>query len=258
MTSLSEQSEKQTEYLDGAFPMDINLPIVLLSRKNLFTFVTILPFLIEDDGQESLTETTIMSSLKERFVETLAATRRKGMDQVLARLEEQGYFEAPASAGFHLNRKGGLMEHSMNVYIAALMLREQAVKVRPELEAQLPFDSIAISTLLHDTCKTDIYKETVLSRKKADGTWEKYPGYQSDYTTSLPLGHGEQSVIMLLSWGLELKPEEMLAIRWHMAAWDLPLQSGEHKESLNAAKAMTPLVSLVQLADGFAAGIMER
>ena len=53
-------------------------------------------------------------------------------------------------------------------------------------------------------------------------------------------------------------PEEMMAIRWHMSAWDLPTQSPEHKESLNAAKAKTPLVSLVQLADGFATGILER
>ena len=196
--------------------------------------------------------------MKDRFVETLAATRRKGMDRVLAQLEEQGFYDAPASARYHLNCKGGLMQHSMNVYIAALMLREQIVKVRPDLEAQLPFDSIAICTLLHDTCKTDIYKEAVLSRKLADGTWEKYSGYQSDYTECLPLGHGEKSVIMLLSWGLELKPEEMLAIRWLMTAWDLQTQSPEHKESFNAAKAKSPLVALVQLADGFACGLIER
>ena len=63
---------------------------------------------------------------------------------------------------------------------------------------------------------------------------------------------------MLLFWGLELKPEEMLAIRWHMSAWDMPLQSFEHKDSFNAAKGMSPLVSLVQLSDGFASGLMER
>ena len=146
----------------------------------------------------------------------------------------------------------------MNVYEAAIMLREQAVRARPELEKQMPMDSVAICTLLHDVCKADIYKEAILSRKNDDGYWEKYPGYQVDYSTGLPLGHGEKSVIMLLSWGLELKPEEMFAIRWHMSAWDLPQQSGEHRESLNAAKARSPLVSLVQLADGFAAGMLER
>ena len=195
---------------------------------------------------------------KEAFIGILSETSRKGIDQVLAKLEELGFFVAPASSKFHLSCKGGLLEHSMNVYNGAMMIREQAVKTRPELEEQLPLDSVAICTLLHDVCKTDIYKEGILSRKNADGYWEKYLGFQVDYNAGLPLGHGEKSVIMLLSWGLELKPEEMLAIRWHMTAWDLPMQSPEHKESLNAAKAKTPLVSLVQLADGFATGLLER
>ena len=195
---------------------------------------------------------------KEQFVKTLSSTGRKGIEKVVAKLGELGFFEAPASSRFHLSCKGGLLEHSLNVYEAAMMLREQAVKARPELEEQLPVDSVAICTLLHDVCKTDIYKEGMLSRKNADGYWEKYLGYQVDYNAGLPLGHGEKSVIMLLSWGLELKPEEMMAIRWHMTAWDLPMQSPEHKESLNAAKAKTPLVSLVQLADGFATGLLER
>ena len=195
---------------------------------------------------------------KEAFIGILSETSRKGIDQGLAKLEELGFFVAPASSKFHLSCKGGLLEHSMNVYNAAMMIREQAVKTKPELEEQLPLDSVAICTLLHDVCKTDIYKEGILSRKNADGYWEKYLGFQVDYNAGLPLGHGEKSVIMLLSWGLELKPEEMLAIRWHMTAWDLPMQSPEHKESLNAAKAKTPLVSLVQLADGFATGLLER
>ena len=195
---------------------------------------------------------------KDNFRGILQSTNRTGIEKVLQKLDELGFFEAPASTKFHLSCKGGLLEHSMNVYEAAVMLREQAVKERPELEELLPMDSVAICTLLHDTCKADIYKEGILSRKNADGYWEKYLGFQVDYNAGLPLGHGEKSVIMLLSWGLELKPEEMMAIRWHMTAWDLPMQSPEHKESLNAAKAKTPLVSLVQLADGFATGLLER
>lgn len=180
------------------------------------------------------------------------------MDAVIAKLDESGFFDAPASSRFHLSCKGGLMEHSMNVYEAALFVREQIIQRRPELEEQLPLDSVAICALLHDTCKTDIYKEGILSRKNADGYWEKYVGYQVDYNTGLPLGHGEKSVILLLSWGLELKPEEMLAIRWHMSAWDMPMQSAEHKESFNAAKVKSPLVSLIQTADGIATGLLER
>ena len=199
-----------------------------------------------------------MSDNKKTFVEILSGTNRKGIENVLSKLEEHGFFEAPASTRFHLSCNGGLMQHSLNVYEAAMLLRDQAIQGRPELEEKLPLDSVIICSLLHDVCKTDIYVETVLSRKKPDGYWEKYPGYTTDYLAGLPLGHGEKSVIMLLSWGLELRPEEMMAIRWHMTAWDLPMQSPEHKESLNAAKIKTPLVSLIQLADGIAVGLLER
>ena len=200
-----------------------------------------------------------MTTNKDRFITILSGIDREGMDKVLSKLEELGFFEAPASTKFHLSCKGGLMQHSLNVYDAALLLREQAIKRKPELETLLPEDSVAICSLLHDVCKTDIYKEVTLVRKISSTVgWEKYPGYSVDYEAGLPLGHGEKSVIMLLSWGLQLTPEEMLAIRWHMTAWDLPMQSPEHKQCFNAAKAKSPLVSLTQLADGFAAGLLER
>ena len=195
---------------------------------------------------------------KNKFTEILSATGRTGIDKVLSKLEENGFFEAPASTKFHLSCKGGLLEHSLNVYEAAMFLREQVIARKPELEAQLPADSVAICALLHDTCKSDIYKEGILNRKNADGYWEKYVGYQVDYTAGLPLGHGEKSVIMLLSWGLDLTEAEIMAIRWHMSAWDMPMQSPEHKESFNAAKSTSALVSLIQSADGIATGLLER
>lgn len=195
---------------------------------------------------------------KENFIEILSSTNRPGMEKVISKLNEAGFFAAPASTRFHLSCKGGLAEHSMNVYEAAIMLRGQIIARKPEREAQLPLESVAICALLHDVCKTDIYKEGILSRKNEDGFWEKYVGYSVDYNNALPLGHGEKSVILLLSWGLELTPEEMLAIRWHMGPWDLAMQSAEQKESLNAAKAKSPLVSLIQLSDGIATGLLER
>ena len=193
-----------------------------------------------------------------RFEEILLSTRRTGIENVLVELAKSDFFKAPASTRFHLACEGGLLKHSLNVYEAAMMIRGQVIQREPDIKALLPEDSVAIATLLHDTCKSDIYQNAILSRKTADGYWEKYPGYSVDYGAGLPLGHGEKSVIMLLSWGLQLTREEMLAIRWHMSAWDLPLQSPEHKESFNAAKAITPLLSLVQAADGIAAGMFER
>ena len=63
---------------------------------------------------------------KERFVEVLSNTNREGISQVIAKLEELGFFEAPASTKFHLSCKGGLLEQSLNVYDAAVMLRAGA------------------------------------------------------------------------------------------------------------------------------------
>ena len=183
---------------------------------------------------------------KHRFEDILLSTHRNGIERVLTELEKTDFYDGSAISPFFIE-----------VYDAATILRQQVVLREQSIDPLLPMDSIAIATLLHDTCKSDIYKKATLSRRLASGLWEKYSGYSVDYDEGLPLGHGEKSVIMLLSWGLELTQEEMLAIRWHMSAWDLPLQSPEHKESLNAAKKKTPLVALVQLSDGLASGLFE-
>ena len=104
--------------------------------------------------------------MKDRFSEILTATNHKGIDNVLAKLDELGFFVAPASSRFHLACKGGLAEHSMNVYEAVIMRREQIIHMKSELEAQLSLESVAIFAMLHGVCKIDIYKEGILSRKK--------------------------------------------------------------------------------------------
>ena len=165
------------------------------------------------------------------------------MDQVVSTLDGLGFFEAPASAKFHLCCKGGLLEHSLNVYEAAMFLREQVIQRKPELEEQLPLDSVAICALLHDTCKADIYKEGILSRKNADGYWEKYVGYQVDYNTGLPLGHGEKSVYIINGY-MRLSREEAFAIRYHMG-----FAGTEDARSVGAAFEMYPLAFALSTAD---------
>lgn len=193
---------------------------------------------------------------KERFIEILKSTGRRGVDNVIANLMSLGFFEAPASTRFHLCNAGGLLQHSINVYDEAMAVREKQVELRPEMAERLPVDSIAIAALLHDTCKAEIYKESQKWRKDANDNWESYTAYEVDYTT-LPLGHGEKSVIRLLQWGLEMTDEEMLAIRWHMGPFELAFQSSEAKANMNAAKSRTPLCSLIGAADGLASFVLE-
>lgn len=192
-----------------------------------------------------------------RLADALRATGRKGVEDVLRKLyNEHNFFRAPASSAFHLNEEGGLVQHSLNVYDAAMKIRAMVLESKPELTERLSEDSIAIAALLHDVCKSDIYQLKDKFRKDANGRWETYQGYDVDYSR-FPMGHGEKSVIMLLQMGLDLTEDEMMAIRWHMAAWDLAFQSNEEKSSLNAAREKCPLLTVLQASDGLAAGIME-
>ena len=193
---------------------------------------------------------------KEYFMHILRSTGREGIEEVIAGLESLGFFEAPASTVFHLNEPGGLLQHSLNVYREAMAIREKQIELLPDIEQRLPSNSVAIASLLHDACKAALYKPVEKWRKDAQGRWESYRGYEVDYS-DLPVGHGEKSVIMLLRWGLRMTDDEILAIRWHMDAWDVSFQSSEAKSNISTAKGMCPLLAVVKAADGLASFILE-
>lgn len=197
-----------------------------------------------------------MKHNRSEFVELLYSTGREGMDEVIGQLEELGFFQAPASSKFHLNHEGGLLEHSLNVCKVGLMLREQMLALKPDLEESLNKESVIIAALLHDICKADIYQKCIRKRKDRLGQWVDYETYELDYS-DFPLGHGEKSVIVLLRMGLDLSDDEIMAIRWHMSAWDLPFQSPDLKANFDTAKRLCPLCSLIQAADGLASNLLE-
>ena len=188
-----------------------------------------------NDGADCPQETSA-----KRFEALLRQTGRRGIENVLAELEALGFFSAPASARFHGNYPGGLLEHSLNVYDEAMLVRD----------AQL-----GIVALLHDICKAEVYKEMEKFRKDKDGQWEKYNAYGVDYT-GFPLGHGEKSVIRLLRWGLEMTDDEIIAIRWHMSGFDLAFQSPEIRNNYNEASGKCPLLAVLKAADGLASHVL--
>lgn len=194
---------------------------------------------------------------KEEFLELLRSTKRDGIEDVITDIEELGFFTAPASAGHHLNVEGGLVLHSINTCKAALAIWEGMKPLEPSLATEVKRDSIIIASLLHDVCKSDIYKRSVKKRKNALGQWEDCEGYKVSYK-DFPMGHGEKSVILLMCSGLDLSDDEMLAIRWHMGAWGINMNSYEDERCYDTARALYPLVSIIQTADGLAAAILER
>lgn len=192
---------------------------------------------------------------KERFIQALRGTGRQGVERVLSELEKLGFFTAPASTRFHGCEAGGLLAHALNVYDQARVLREVEARICPAVDAKLPDASIAIVALLHDVCKAEVYQEIEKFRKDKDGKWEKYKAYGVDYS-AFPMGHGEKSVMRLLQWGLELTDDEMLAIRWHMGAFDLA-DSPEARGNFSTASEKVPLLAILVAADGLASHIVE-
>lgn len=194
---------------------------------------------------------------KSKLIQLLRSTNREGIEQVIKNLEELVFFEAPASSYHHLSIPGGLVQHSLYVCELSLKIKMQLLLFKPEIDSQIKDESIIITSLLHDVCKAEIYKPAIKKRKMQSGFWQEYQGYEVDYSR-FPMGHGEKSVIRLLQWGLKMSEDEMLAIRWHVAAWDLPFQSYESKENINKASEKCPLLKLIQAADGLASGIIEK
>jgi len=148
---------------------------------------------------------------KEEFLNLLKTITRSGIDKLIEWLEAKSdFFVAPASTMYHGNYEGALVEHSINVY---KLLKEK----NERYELGLSEDSVKIMGLLHDFCKVNFYKPSTRNRKDEDtGKWFKVPWYDVDDT--VPLGHGEKSVIMLQAF-VRLSQEEMLGIRWHMGGY---------------------------------------
>ncbi|MDD6553099.1 MAG: HD family phosphohydrolase [Prevotellaceae bacterium] len=195
---------------------------------------------------------------KAEFCELLRSTKREGVDDVISDLEDWGFFDAPASAGHHLNVEGGLTQHSINVCKASLMVYEGMSKLDPSVEKEVKRDHVIIASLLHDVCKADIYKKAIKRKKNpVTGMWEDAPGWAISYK-KFPMGHGEKSVINLLCSGLVMYDDEMLAIRWHMGAFGLNFNSYEDERCYDTARTLYPLCSIVQAGDSLAASIMER
>ena len=198
----------------------------------------------------------LASQKKELFENLLRSTNREGIESVIAFLNNTDFYIAPSSASYHSNYQGGLLDHSLLVYSTAMRYRSILLEMQPDLEERIPEESVIISALLHDVCKTCFYKQTQKWRKDANGAWESYIGYEIEDT--FPIGHGEKSVIMLQNFGLKLTADEMLAIRFHMGSWDGALLTNDVKFSYQNAMNKCPLMTIIQNADSTSSLLFEK
>ena len=170
--------------------------------------------------------------MKEKFIELLLSTEREGINDLINWLENgTDFFTAPASTKYHLAYEGGLLEHSLNVY----------EELKKELNSDLNSSAIIVS-LLHDVCKANYYLKGFKSQKNQDGVWEQIPYYTTNDT--LPLGHGEKSVILIQRY-IKLTDEEIMAIRFHMGGFE----SKDNYRYLNGAFNKCSLAVELHIAD---------
>ncbi|MCR5143479.1 MAG: hydrolase [Ruminococcus sp.] len=188
---------------------------------------------------------------KNRFIEIYNENiSRPGADKLLEWLGSQGsdFFSAPASTRFHGAYEGGLCEHSLNVYDCLKMYLD--TDMAKSFGMDFTEESIAITALLHDLCKVNLYRTSYRNKKNDEtGQWEKVPFYE--FHDTLPYGHGEKSVY-IISGFMRLTRDEAMAIRWHMG-----FSGEENKNSIGAALEMYPLALAVHIADMHASYIKE-
>jgi len=196
-----------------------------------------------------------MSTSRENFNTALTFIKREGITELVNWLEtETDYFTAPASSQFHGNYEGGLLDHSLQVLRFALHNFNLILKQKPDLEYLR--ESVVISALFHDVCKCNNYVKEEKWKKDENNKWVSYQGWSTKDT--FPMGHGEKSVY-LVSQHLKLTNAEVMAIRWHMGAFESSVNvTGSFTSFAFYAAMDNPLVRLIHCSDMLALAVEEK
>lgn len=153
---------------------------------------------------------------KKRFIDCVSTyIARDGIEDLIQWLEnETDFFTAPCSTKYHLNIKGGLCQHSLNVLKSIFVFAYQ-------YNVNCSTETLAIVSLFHDICKVNTYKECLKWYKDpndSDAKWEQTITYQ--FNEDFAYGHSEKSVFYLQQF-IHLTPYEAQAINGHMGFSDV-------------------------------------
>jgi hypothetical protein len=150
-----------------------------------------------------------IQELWNEYKELLLSTKRPNIENLIKWLDESDFKVAPASTQYHNNFKGGLLQHSLNVYYAAKDDFKHWIDF-----FELSEESIVITSLLHDICKVNCYDVSMRNTKNENGQWIQVPFYL--WNEQEPLGHGTKSVMLINEYGVQLTKVERAMIVNHM------------------------------------------
>lgn len=162
-------------------------------------------------------------------------------EKFLSYLSTSDFYYAPASTIYHDNFVGGLFSHSLRVFKALAGINKM-LESREKYTAETCF-YVAFG---HDVCKIDFYQSKERFRKDKNDRWEKYLGYE--VVDKFPFGHGEKSALIMSKY-VDLKQDELLAIRWHMGAFDGAVRETTGSYAYSNAQSQSPLVAMLHTAD---------
>lgn len=152
----------------------------------------------------------------QKIKDVLLGTGRVGVEHLIKHMENEGFFTAPCSGAYHLCEEGGLAEHSVNVYEAAIAL---GALYCPQTEQLSDFmDSIAIAAVLHDLGKMgDHHKPNYIPNVLKSGELSKAKPYE----TNKELNYEEHEIrsVIIAERYIELTEDEETAILHHNGLW---------------------------------------
>lgn len=148
--------------------------------------------------------------MKDKIIELLKSTERQGIDGLIKYMEDNGFFTAPCSGGFHLCKEGGLAEHSLNVFYKMLDVATSLGFIYP---------SITLSALLHDLGKASYHgKPNYVPNILTSGKVSTAKPYEINKEILIS-DHAYKSC-MIASKFIELTEEEEFAIKYHNGLYE--------------------------------------
>ena len=178
---------------------------------------------------------------KIKIIKLLKSINRDNTSDLLTYMDETGFYESPASTKYHLSIKGGLAIHSLSVLKVFNSLCSMC-------GAPLEKDSIIITSLLHDICKSGFYQG-----EEGNYSYRKGPEFN---------GHSKRSIGILNKIGYPINPIEENIIEYHMGLYgssEFNSRTSEYKlKDLVEANNDNPLSFLFHYADMISSNIVEK
>lgn len=206
----------------------------------------------------------LFNSEEERFEHFLMACEGSGFipsENFQRWLNENNFFNAPASTKYHGAYAGGLFDHSFDVCGRLIQLTKNN-----DLKWERP-ESPFIVGMFHDLCKCDQYIPIIEEERLTDNLDENgnpkvtkiIAGYKYNPDTVLK-GHGSKSVALLkalvvLNALVDLTEEEELCIRYHMGVYGNEQEQKEEWAGFDQAIRKYPNVLWTHMADMLASKV---